>query len=301
MDLNFFSLRVFLTVAEYKSFTAAAEALFLTQPAVSLQIQRIEELFQTSLFIRNSSGSIIRLTAAGETLQKYARKFVMLQQETLNEMSIHSPLLQLQLKIGACCIGGEHLMPVGLAAFQKSHPETSVLVSITKCEQIFSGLQTGDFDIGITGQPPNQNSLHKTKLFDTPLVIFQAGAKKLSDEKITNLNKLQKAGLILREKDSGCRVAFENFLVKNSVHLKDFSIISESDSNQAIHNLVKNGWGISVLPKFMIQKEIDDGIFSEIRLQEGRPKMTFYLSYRNKNNPSKTIQEFIATLKRHVP
>lgn len=103
MDLNLFSLRVFLTVADCKSFTATAEALFLSQPAVSLQIQKIEQLFQTPL-IRNSSGSI-RLTAAGETLQKHARKFVMLQQETVNDMWAHSPFLQNKLKIGACCIG----------------------------------------------------------------------------------------------------------------------------------------------------------------------------------------------------
>ncbi len=300
MDLNLFSLRVFLKVADCKSFTGAAEALFLSQPAVSLQIQKIEQLFQTPLFIRNSSGSI-RLTAAGETLQKLAKKFVTLQQETLNEMWIHSPSLQRKLKIGACCIGGEHLMPVGLAAFQESHPDTSVSLSVTKCEQIFSGLLSGDFDIGVTGLAPKNRSLHKIKLFDAPLVIFQAGAIKPVSEKTTNLKRLLKARLILREKDSGCRVAFENFLVKNRIHLQEFSMISESDSNEAIKNLVKKGYGISILPEFMLQKEIDDGIFSEIRLQEGRPKMTFYVSYRNQNNPSEITQELITTFMKSLP
>ena len=248
MELNLFSLRVFLTVADCKSFTAAAEALFLSQPAVSLQIQKIEQLFQTSLFIRNSSGSI-RLTAAGETLQKHARKFVMLQQETVKDMWVHSPFLQNKLKIGACCIGGEHLMPVGLAAFQEAYPDTSVSLSVIKCEQIFTGLMTGDFDIGITGQAPKNRSLQKVKLFDAPLVIFQSGAIKPPIKKITNLKQLLNARLILREKDSGCRVAFENFLIQNSIHLKESSTISESDSNQAILNLVKKGYGISILPE----------------------------------------------------
>ncbi len=300
MDLNLFSLRVFLKVADCGSFTAAAEALFLSQPAVSLQIQKIEQLFQTPLFIRNPSGSI-RLTTAGETLQKLARKFVVLQQETLNEMWIHSPSLQRKLRIGACCIGGEHLMPAGLAVFQESHPETSVLLSIIKCEQIFNGLLSGDFDIGITGLAPRNRSLHKIKLFHAPLVIFQAGTIKSTDEKITTLKRLQKARLILREKDSGCRVSFEQFLVKNKIHLQEFSMISESDSNEAIKNLVKKGYGISILPDFMMRKEIDEGLFSEIRLQEGRPEMTFYASYRNQNNPSEIIQELIATFMRTLP
>jgi DNA-binding transcriptional LysR family regulator len=300
MDLNLFSLRVFLTVADCKSFTTAAEALFLSQPAVSLQVQKIEQLFQTPLFIRNPSGSI-QLTTAGETLQKHARKFVLLQQETLTEMGIHNPSLQQKLKIGACCISGEHLMPTGLSAFQESHPNISLSLSIIKCEHVFSGLLSGDFDIGVTGLAPRNRSLHKKKLFRAPLVLFHAGAIKPADGKITNLKRLLKARLILREKDSGCRVEFEKFLTKHKIHLNEFSIINESDSNEAIKNLVKEGYGISILPEFMLRKDIDDGVFSEIHLQEGQPSMAFYISYRNQNNPSKIIQELTTTLLKSLP
>lgn len=300
MDLNLFSLRVFLTVADCKSFTTAAEALFLSQPAVSLQVQKIEQLFQTPLFVRNPSG-YIRLTAAGETLQRHAKKFVLLQQETLAEMIKHSPSLQHNLKIGACCISGEHLMPAGLSAFQESHPNISLSLSIIKCENVFSGLLSGDFDVGVTGMAPRNRSLHKKKLFRAPMVIFNAGAIKPADGEITNLKRLLKTRLILREKDSGCRIEFEKFLAKHKIHLNEFSMISESDSNEAIKNLVKEGYGISALPEFMIRKGLDDGSFSEIHLQEGRPAMTFYVSYRNQNNPSKIIQELIITLMRSLP
>ncbi len=161
-------------------------------------------------------------------------------------------------------------MPVGLVAFQESHPDTSLSLSVTKCEQIFSGLLSGDFDIGVTGLAPKNRSLHKIKLFDAPLVIFQAGTIKPATEKKTNLKRLLKARLILREKDSGCGVAFENFLGKNRIHLQEFSMISESDSNEAIKNLVKKATVFQSLSKILLTvQERNNPIFFTVRAPPG--------------------------------
>ncbi|MCU0387847.1 MAG: LysR substrate-binding domain-containing protein, partial [Chitinophagaceae bacterium] len=79
-----------------------------------------------------------------------------------------------------------------------------------------------------------------------------------------------------RESGAGCRVQFQEFLTKNREKINNFHILAESESNEAIKNLVKNGQGFSAMPEFMVRSDIEKGLFSEIRLKEGQPMQTFY-------------------------
>lgn len=300
MDLSLFSMKVFLKVAEVESFTKAADALLLSQPAVSLQIQKIEQLFQTPLFIRVNSGRI-RLTEAGEKLQEHAEALMRLQQTLLQDMEKYSSGHLGELHIGASCIAGEHLLPIGLSAFREAYPLARLTLSITKCEHVFSGLLAGAMDIGVTGLAPKRRfsrDLHQQRLMKAPLVLFESGKTEPSTGTI-DLKQLRTHRLILREKGSGCRMEFERFLAKNKHKLQEFTVVSESESNDAIKQLVKDGYGISMLPDFMVRKEIEEGIFAEILMQEGRPMMSFFLTYRKQDNPSKMLQDLIAFLSAH--
>lgn len=297
MDLSLFSMKVFLKVAEIESFTKAADALLLSQPAVSLQIQKIEQLFQTPLFIRAHSGRI-RLTNAGETLRRHAEALMRYQQALVQDMEKYSAGHLGELHIGACCIAGEQLLPIGLSAFRESYPQARLALSITKCEEVFSALLAGGMDIGVTGLAPKRRfsrDLHQKRLMKVPLVLFEAGKTEPPTGTI-DLKQLRTHRLILREKGSGCRVEFEQFLAGKKHKIQEFTVVSESESNDAIKQLVKDGYGISLLPDFMVRKEIAEGIFAEILLQEGRPMMSFFLTYRKQDNPSKMLQDLIAFL-----
>lgn len=284
MDLSLFSMKVFLKVAETGNFTKAAEALFLSQPAVSLQIQKIEQLFQTPLFIRTPGGQI-RMTNAGDTLQKHALELMKLQQQILFDMEKYSPALQYELSIGACCIAGEHLVPLGLEAFRRMHPEACLSLSIIKCEKVFDGLIEGIFDIGVAGLAPTSRYLSKKLLIRAPLILFEVSSGKQPVRKI-HVHELRECRFIFREKGSGCRSMFEKFLVKHGLNVKDLNIVTESDSNGAIKQLVKDGYGISVLPQFMIMNDLEAGVFSEIKLVEGTPTQSFYLIHHKQHTPS---------------
>lgn len=297
MDLNLFSIKVFLKVAETMSFTRAANELLLSQPAVSLQVQKIEQLFHTPFFIRKNTGPIA-LTEAGKTFRKHAEEMMQLQQTILKDMEKHSPGLQREVRIGACCIAGEQLLPLGLAAFQESHPAAKLMLTIIKCEEVVQGLLAGDLDIGVTGLAPKSRSLRKKRLIRVPLVLFESG-KAQAPTGTTDLKGLQNSRIVLREKGSGTRVEFENFLAQHNMNLQQFSVVSESESNQAIKKLVKDGYGISLLPEFMVRKDIDNGSLAEIQLKEGKPMQTFFLTCRKQDQPSIMINELIAFLSRH--
>jgi DNA-binding transcriptional LysR family regulator len=284
LELSLFSLKVFLRVAETRSFTHAAEELFLTQPAVSFHVQKIEQAFQTPLFIRSKSDRI-RLTDAGRTLRKHAGKMIRLEQQIASDMNRHVPALQRELRIGVCSIVGEHLIPFGVTAFGEAYPEVSLSLSILKCDKVFNGLLAGKFDIGMTGLAPYDRSLVKKCLIRAPLVLFKSGHHRKKVSRIS-IHDLLDHSFILREKGSGCRIAFENFLTNNGIDHEKLSVLTESESNAAIKSLVKEGDCLSVLPDFMISEEIDKGLLAEITLEEVLPMQSFFLVFRKQDTPS---------------
>jgi DNA-binding transcriptional LysR family regulator len=281
LDLNVFSLKVFLKVAESGSFTKASEALFLSQPAVSFHIQKIEQAFQTPLFIRRKSDRI-GLTEAGKTLRKHAKELVRLQQLIASDMKRHVPAFRRELRIGVCSIVGEHLVPFGVTAFGETHPEVALSLSILKCEKVFKGLLEGNFDIGMTGIEPNDRSLVKKCLIRAPLVLFKSarGQKRVSR---ISIHDLSKHSFVLREKGSGCRLEFDNFLRSHGIDPDKITVLTESESNAAIKLLVKDGDCISVLPDFMVSEEINKGELVELKLTEGQPMQSFFLVYRKQD------------------
>ncbi len=299
MDVSLFSLKVFLKVAESKSFTKAAQSLLLSQPAVSLQIKKIEQLFQTPLFIRSHSGGV-RLTVAGEKLRRHAEKLIHCQQQMVTDMASESSDVQHGLHIGACCIAGEYLITSGFDSFREAHPNTSLSVSIVRCEKVFSSLLEGVFDLGVTGVAPRTRSLEKKLLVRVPIVFFEAQTGQ-GECNPAPLGLLKNRSLILRERGSGSRVEVENFLVKHGVSLRALKVETESESNEAIKTLVKAGHGISALPDFMVREEIDKGVFAEITLLEGQPMESFYVVYRKEESPPVPLKDLITFILRHPP
>ncbi len=298
MDLNLFSLKVFLKVAEVRSFTKAAEDLFLSQPAVSLQIQKLEQQFQVQFFFRPHSGRI-RLTQAGEALKPHVERMIQLHDSIIAGMSRYSPALQREIRIGTCCIAGEHLIPMGLDAFRRAHPEASPSLSITKCEDVFDGLLHGRFDIGVTGLAPKARDLEKKLLLKAPLLFFAAPTEHGKPRRIS-VKQLSDQRLILREKGAGCRVELERFCVRHGVPLKNLTVVTESESNEAIIKLVKEGYGIAVLPDFMIRQDIHNGTLSEISLQEGQPLQSFFLVYPKQAPQSLLLRNLLSSFKKHA-
>ncbi|MBL7207066.1 MAG: LysR family transcriptional regulator [Desulfobacterales bacterium] len=295
-----FSLKVFLTVAEKQSFSGAAETLFLTQPAVSSQVQNLENYFQTPLVIRPHSGAI-KLTDAGKIVCDYADKFVVLGKELLRDIEKQTGKSMMQLRLGACFIAGAHLVPAVMKAFVDKHPTVDVSLNVTRCEDIFQGLLSGSLDIGIAGLSPKNKFLIKKKFYELPLTIFEAGNAQKQCKRVASIRELIGSSLIIREKGAGTRKSFQEFLNKHHVNMKDFQLISVSESNEAIKRLVMTGMGFSVLPHFIVKNELKDGRLSEVRLKEGALSQSFFVIYRKQSIISRSQQDFLEfILKAHT-
>lgn len=293
MELNLFTLRVFLKVVEYDGISNAAKALLLSQPAVSVQIQNLESYLSTQLFLRKPTGKMV-LTEAGKNLHVFAEKIVDLSGDLLLSMEkyTHKPLSGIRL--GVCFTAGRYLVPDILDEFKKKNQSISgsLTLTVTRAVKVFEDIAGGKLDMGIVGRRFKKQLFTETQLIRMPLTIFMVtNGSGLPNE--LSLKELMTIPLIAREEGAGCRYQFQEFLAKKKVNIHNFKIFAESESIDSIKNLVKSGYGFSVLPEFMIKKEIEDGFFSRIKLKEGQPLQTFYIYYLKKHRLSRTQQDFL--------
>jgi DNA-binding transcriptional LysR family regulator len=298
MELNLIAMRTLLEVATKGSFSKAAQALHLTQPAVSLQIQNLENFFRTTLLLRGPAGKI-ELTADGKILCEYAGKLVELQQDLFTKME-HSMGDSFQrMRLGACVIAGEHLFPPVIKSFTLRYPDIRLAMSILKCQRIFEGLISAVYDVGITGTPPQSKLLVAKEIFQVPVEIFEAWSGSTVPREIS-LRELAAKPLIIREEGSGIWTEFVQFLKTHDHKFKEFNTISVSESNEAIKALVKSGAGFSMFPRFMVEKEFQRGELIQIHLKEGRIKQSFYIVFRKRGTLSKPSRDFVDFITRQM-
>ena len=236
---------------------------------------------------------------AGEALYKHAGDFLRLEEHLFAEMESFSSMPLRGIRIGACCIAGEHLMPAGLGKFKERFQGVRLSFDISKCDKVFTGLLSGAYDIGITGAAPKNKVLAKRKMLEVPLLFFESKRDGVDYPRLMTLEELLDGPWIMREEGSGCRKVLASFLAKHHIKMKKLEIVAVSESNDAIKQLVKSGDGISFLPEFMIREEIAAGVFGEIKLAVGIPKQAFYVVHRKTPELSREQQELIRFLLDH--
>ncbi|MBI5212667.1 MAG: LysR family transcriptional regulator, partial [Nitrospirae bacterium] len=151
-------LKVFCTVAETKSFSKTSEIIHLTQPAVSLQIQALEEIYETKLFDRSSS--FINLTPSGEILYRYAKEILALYAETEKDIGKITGLIKGSITIGASTTIGNYVLPTVISDFKKTHPKIKINVLVGNTKRIVDFLNSGVVDLGLV---EGETSKHKIK------------------------------------------------------------------------------------------------------------------------------------------
>lgn len=293
MELNLYALKTFKEVVDQQGFSHAAKVLFLTQPAVSLQIQSLESYFQTPLLIRGHAGKI-QMTQEGEILYEYASRLEEIQHELSKRMSKTLNTKMTTLSLGLCYIGGECFFPELLKSFQLQHPDIRLSLNVLKCEKIVNGLLSGVFDLGITGLPIKDRNLCSINIGEVGLLVFMSCLNRDEREKKLSIHDLLNYTLVLRESGSGVYKEFTDFLKSERLRLKDFEHVFYSESNQAIKSMVKANVGLSVLPDFLIEEDIQKNEVKPVFLQEGILKQRFYIVYRKQEDVSEAMMLAIA-------
>ncbi len=251
MHLTLRQLKVFESVARRLNYTRAAEELFLTQPAVSMQVKQLEEQLGVALF--EQLGKRIHLTEAGREVLGYARTVTQQLDELESVLNRIKGLSGGKLRISVATTAN-YFIPTLLGTFSRRYPEVTVSLDVTNREALLQQLSENTVDLVIMGQPPSGLDVEAEAFMENPLVIVAPPGHPLAHQKKIPLKRLQEEVFLVREPGSGTRSAMERFFAEREIHLKTGM---EVGSNEAIKQSVQAGLGLGLLSRATIEQELE--------------------------------------------
>ena len=255
--MTFEQLRIFLAVAELLHFTRAAEALYMTQPAVSAAIQSLEAEYGVKLFHR--AGRNTQITDAGKLLQMEAQKI--LEQVALTEQGLRelNNMQQGELKLGASLTIGNYWLPSKISQFKRQYPGISVKCTLGNAEEICQGTAIGLFDLGlVTGEVKAsvQNCLRQEVVGSDRLQIVVGKSHSWYKRKEISSEELLTTTWVMRESGSGAQQVFEQALQSWGIDPTQLNVVLVLNSSEMVKAVVESGVGAAAIPELMVQNEL---------------------------------------------
>jgi DNA-binding transcriptional LysR family regulator len=251
-QLENFRLKVFRTVAQHLSFRKAAEHLFLTQPAVTLQIKALEDDLGVRLFERAPKG--VSLTPHGSLLLLYAQKAAELVAEAEQKLASGAGNISGEFVLAVSTTIAQYVLPRLIGAFLSEHPRVRLSLHSGNTEQIVHLLLDGKVSIGLIEGPARRRELRTEHFMEDEMVLIVPADFEF--ERLTR-PQLLAASLLMREQGSGSRNVVESALEKGGFKLKSFKSMMDLDSTEAIKSAVEAGLGIGFVSRWAISKELE--------------------------------------------
>jgi len=288
MDIR--ALEVFCRIVELKSFSRAAEAVYLTQPTVSGHIKVLEEFVGVKLLDR--LGREVLPTKAGELLYGYAKQILALRNQAIQALEEYKGSLKGHLVIGGSTIPGEYVLPALLATFKARYPEISITLKIADSREIVRGVLEGTVELGAVGAKFDDGQLIYLKLLEDELVLALPPGHAWASKPVVALEELAEQPMILREVGSGSRKVFEDALHAARLDSSALAVVAELGSTEAVRQAVKSGAGVSVISLRAIQDDLDRGTLRTVPLEGIRLTRDFYLVYHKNRSRSPLCEAF---------
>lgn len=289
-------LKIFCTVVETKSFSKASEIIHLTQPAVSLQIQALEELYETKLFDRSSS--TVTLTPAGEILYKYAKQILDLYAQAEKDIARLTGFIKGSIRVGASTTIANYLLPTVISDFKKINKKVRFHLLIGNTKRIVDHLNNGVISFGLVEGDVTRFKLKTEKVLKDELVVIVSPEHPFSHKKAVSVREVVNEPFILREEGSGTRQVIENHLAKDGISVSDLNVVAILGGTEAIKEAVEDGIGISIVSKWAVRREVSRGTLRMIPLKEERLTRDFSLIHKNAIFNAVT-SEFVDYLKKY--
>jgi DNA-binding transcriptional LysR family regulator len=312
MDLH--KLAVFCKVIELKSFTRAAEAMFLSQPTISEHIRALEQETGQRLINRlgrssatlDSHGTLaslpggreIKASEAGKILFSYARKMLRLQQEALEALGHYSGNLAGRMAIGAGTIPGAYILPEKIGAFKKTHPDITITLRIAGSRTIASEILSGELEMGILGAQWRENGLIWQEIFSDELILTVAAGHPWATLREISLEQLRTEPFIMRDHSSGTRRAMGQILEQHGLNPAHLNVVAEMGTTEAIRQSVKAAIGVSILSSQAVREDIAHGSLAAVAIQGVRMIRPFYMVTRKNQALSPLCTAFIEAIEK---
>jgi DNA-binding transcriptional LysR family regulator len=253
---SFKQLQALVHVARYQNVSRAAEAMHVTQPAVSLHLKQLEETAGVPLTRRQ--GRNIQMTAAGELLVSYAERILGLWEEAGDEIAALKGVTSGTLRIGAV-MTAEHLLPPMLVRFTTGRPHVRIKLQVGSRPEVIGMLSRDEIDLAIMGTPPREFPTSASRFARHPMAFFVAPGHPLLGKMSVTLADIADDNLLVRERGSGTRAAIERLYEEEGMPL---AIGSELSSNEAIKQMTAAGLGVAFLSVHACTLEVRNRLLS---------------------------------------
>jgi len=274
-------LKVFHTVARLLSFTKAAEALHMTQPAVTFQVRQLEEYFNTRLFDRTHNK--VNLTPAGERVSEFAERIFDLYSEMENSVRDLTGEISGALTIGASTTIAEYMLPALLGEFKNRYPDINLRLKVSNSEGIVSMVEHNVIDLGVVESSVSNKNLIVEVCHDDQLVVVAAPDHEL----VKRGGKVKAAEIVMypfvsREEGSGTRDVIMQYLIDHNVNPSELNFCLELGSPEAIKGAVEAGMGITIISRSIIGKELRLNTLCELQLDPPLSRPFSFVRQRQK-------------------
>ena len=288
MTLDLHYLEIFYEVAKAKSFTKAAEKLYINQSAVSIQVKKFEDILKVKLFDRSSKK--IKLTYIGETLYKMAEDIFEKVKRAEKEIARVIEIDRARIAVGASSIIAEPLLPTLMKDFSATHQEIEYNLTISNKNHLLKLLKEGELDIIII------DSEHITDPNLEIISIEKGPYVFVSSKQYANIEEAETAPLITRSTIPNNTKAIE--VIEDKYGINFDTKIDVSGNLEVIKGMVREGIGNVILPYYAVSKEIKKGEFKVIsKIDEVKDGYEIIIT-KDKKDLSQ-INKFIAIIKNH--
>jgi DNA-binding transcriptional LysR family regulator len=283
-------LQTFHAVAKHRSFTKAAEALCMTQPAVTFQIRQLEEQFDTRLFDRGNGR--IQLTPTGVVALQYVERILALYGELDDKVRELTGQEGGVLMIGASTTIAEFLLPKVLGEFKARHPAIVPQLIVANSEAVQTRVAERTLDVGFIEGDSHRGILVADVCCDDELQVVCAPSHPLARHKALSIDALAEHPYISREVGSGTREVIDHYLEKAGLPTDSLQIVMEATSSEALKRLVATGLGFAIMSRVTTEKEVRLGDLVQIPLV---PPLVRQLSvvYARERIHAKAVSEFV--------
>ena len=283
-------LQSLMAVVEYKSFSKAAEKLFISQPTISTHIRMLEEELNSRLIIRTTKS--IEVTMHGRELYECAHQIFSLKDNLVQRWAEENKKI---IRVGASTIPADYILPEVLPVFRKHEPDIKFYIHQNDSQNIISGLLNGNFSLGMVGMKQQEKMISFVPFYQDEMVMITP-----KKERFLNINKdnfslkdiIFNEPIILREQGSGSKKSIETYFEKMSINEEDLQIIARLNDQESIKKLVASGLGIS----FISEKAVEDSAKEKLlvfKLPNYSTKRNLYFAYRKDYILQEHIVRFI--------
>ncbi|MGD9116088.1 MAG: selenium metabolism-associated LysR family transcriptional regulator [Dehalococcoidia bacterium] len=297
MNLDY--LRTYLEVIRLGSFSEVAKKLSISQPAVSFQIQKLEQDLGVRLVDR--SQKVITMTQAGKRVLHFA-EFV---EEERNHLQRDLDQMREEvtgsLVVAASTIPGEFLLPPILSEFKSLHPTVKAQVVVSDSLTVIQEVRNSNYEIGFCGAAPERHELESFKIAEDEIVLIVFPEHPFAERDEVDLKELEGEPFIFREETSGTQQSLKALLSGAGFNLNKWAPNLVVGTTQAVVSTVELKTGVAFVSSLAIKNSLALGLVKKVAVKGLSLKRNFYCVYRRERVVSRLLEEFIAFVRVRAP